>query len=68
MAYTVRLVQDDASGWFATMQPGAPPPTAVVQWSADFADLKQAESVLDVARDLAEQFNARAYTWKRHRA
>ncbi len=67
MAYTVRLVRDDTSGWFATMQ-AVPAESAVIQWSADFADLRQAESVLDVARDLAEQFNANAYTWKRHQA
>jgi trans-aconitate methyltransferase len=68
MAYTVRLVRDDVSGWFATMQADLPVETAVIQWSADFADLRQAESVLDVARDLAVQFNANAYTWKRHQA
>jgi hypothetical protein len=67
MAYTVRLVRDDAAGWFATMQPEAPE-TAVIQWSADFADRKQAESVLDVAQDLAAQFNAKAYRWKRFHA
>jgi hypothetical protein len=68
MAYTVRLVRDDAAGWFATMQAEMPVETAVIQWSAEFADLRQAESVLDVARDLAAQFNANAYTWKRYLA
>jgi hypothetical protein len=68
MAYTVRLVRDDATGWFATMQADVPAETAVIQWSADFADLRQAEAVLDVARDLAAQFNANAYTWKCHQA
>jgi hypothetical protein len=64
MAYTVRLVRDDASGWFATMQADLPVETAVTQWSADFADLRQAESVLDVARDLAAPFRVVSAPWR----
>jgi hypothetical protein len=68
MAYTVRLVEDGAAGWFATMSmTDGPAVGSGTRWSAEFADLRQAESVLDVAKDLAQQFNAQAYTWKRYR-